>query len=41
MEYYIGTTLMNQPVFWRATDTRGQEIFTPAFIENLGYGYWK
>ncbi len=40
MDYYIGTTLMNQPVFWRAVDTRGQEIPTPAFIQSLEYGYW-
>ena len=41
MEYYVGTTLMNQPVFWRAEDTRGQEIPTPAYIDSLDYGYWQ
>ena len=41
MEYYIGTTLMNQPAFWRAVDTKGKEIDTPKYIESLDYGYWK
>ena len=41
MEYYVGTTLMNQPIFWRATDTWGQEIPTPAYIDGLDYGYWQ
>lgn len=41
MQYYIGTTLMNQPVFWRAVDTRGQEIHTPAYIMSLSYAYWE
>ena len=41
MEYYIGTTLMNQPSFWRAVDTRDSQIDTPQYIESLDYSYWK
>ena len=41
MEYYIGTTLMNTPVFLRAVDTQNKEINIPNFIDDLGYGYWK
>lgn len=40
MEYYIGTKLMNSPMFWRATDTVGQDIATPSFIHSLEYDYW-
>lgn len=40
MEYYIGTTLMNQPSFYRAVDTRGKVIFVPEFIDSLEYNYW-
>ena len=41
MEYYIGTHLMNQPIFWRAVDTKGKEIFIPNCIDSLEYNYWK
>ena len=41
MEYYIGTTLMNQPSFWRAIDTKGYEIDTPKYIDSLDYNFWK
>lgn len=41
MDYYIRTTLMNQPLFWRAADTRGREIPTPAYIDSLEYGFWE
>lgn len=40
MEHYEGTDLMNPPSFWRAVDTKGQEIDTPDYIESLGYLYW-
>ena len=41
MEYYIGDTLMNQPSFWRAIDTKGKKIDTPKYIESLDYNYWE
>lgn len=41
MVYYVGTVLMNQPDFWRAVDTKGNNIDTPKYIEPLGYNYWK
>ena len=33
--------MMDQPFIYRATDTVGQDIATPSFIESLGYDYWK
>ena len=33
--------VMNQPDFFRAIDTLGQDIATPDFIEDLGYDFWK
>lgn len=33
--------IMNQPDFFRAIDTVGQNIDTPDFIEDLGYDVWK
>ena len=41
MIYYVGTTLMNHPDFWRAVDTKSSEIDTPKYIESLDYSYWK
>lgn len=41
MEYYIGTTLMNQPSFYRAIDTKNKNITIPKFINDLDYYYWK
>lgn len=41
MIYYIGTTEMNQPDFWRAVDTKGKKIDTPNYIDSLDYNYWK
>ena len=41
MEYYIGTTLMNQPVFYRAVDTNGVDIDVPKYILSLDYNYWR
>lgn len=32
---------MNQPVFYRALDTREKKIATPGYIESLDYPYWK
>ena len=33
--------VMNQPDFFRAIDTVGQEIATPKYIDDLGYDFWK
>lgn len=41
MEYYIGTTLMNQPTFFRAIDTKGKNINIPKIISDTDYNYWK
>ena len=32
---------MDQPVFYRALDTRGKKIDTPQYIESLDYSFWK
>lgn len=32
---------MDQPIFYRATDTRGRDVDTPRFIESLEYGFWE
>ena len=40
MVYYIGTTLMNEPDFFRAIDTNNKNINIPSFIDNEDYGYW-
>ena len=32
--------IMDQPDFFRATDTQGKEIDTPRFIDSLGYAFW-
>ena len=40
MEYYIGTDLMNQPSFYRAIDTKGEDIIIPNCISSLNYSYW-
>ena len=41
MDYYIGDSLMNQPYFWRAADTKGKEIDIPKYIDSLEYAYWE
>lgn len=41
MDRSSGNVMMEQPLFWRALDTRGEDIAVPAFIEDLGYGYWQ
>ncbi len=40
MVYYIGTTLMNQPDFFRAIDTKGIDINIPRYIDKLDGNYW-
>jgi|GEM_PF-1047069 len=32
---------MEQPVFYRATDTQREHIATPEFIDSLDYAYWE
>lgn len=32
---------MEQAVFYRAIDTKGQEIVTPKYIDSLNYDVWK
>ena len=32
---------MDQPIFYRAVDTRGRDIDTPRFIDSLDYEFWK
>ena len=41
MEYYTKSYLMNQPIFYRAIDTKGKEIDIPKYIRSLDYDYWK
>ena len=41
MEKTDGFVLMDQPIFWRAVDTRGKDIYTPDFIYSLDYDLWK
>jgi hypothetical protein len=40
MEYYIGTTLMNPKMFYRAMDTKGKDINIPNYIDTQDYNYW-
>lgn len=32
---------MDQPIFYRAIDTRGQDVKTPRFIQSLEYAFWE
>ena len=32
---------MDQPVFYRALDSKGKKIPTPQYIESLDYSFWK
>lgn len=41
MMHYVATTLMNQPNFLRAVDTKDKNIKTPDFINDLEYNFWK
>lgn len=40
MVYYIGESLMNQPDFYRALDTKDKNIEIPNFIDKEDYEYW-
>ncbi len=40
MEYYV-SGIMEQPMFLRATDTAGEEIPNPGYIDSLEYKYWE
>ena len=40
MVYYIGESLMNQPDFYRALDTKDKNIEMPNFIDKEDYEYW-
>jgi len=41
MDRYSGKTIMEQPSFWRAVDTRGKDIPVPEYIDSLGYAFWE
>lgn len=41
MAYYVGTTEMNPPTFYRAIDTKNTNVETPKIIESLNYDFWK
>lgn len=41
METYIGESVMEQPSFWRAADTKGSSVPMPDYIEPLEYNFWK
>jgi len=32
--------VMEEPQFWRATDTMGESVYTPSFIKSLDYEEW-
>ena len=40
MQDSAGSKWMDQPLFWRAVDTRGAEIATPSYINPPTEGYW-
>ncbi|MDE5777077.1 MAG: hypothetical protein K2I10_00995 [Lachnospiraceae bacterium] len=40
MDYYVGQSIMEQPIFWRAIDTKGKDVNTPKYIESQEYSYW-
>ena len=40
MVYYINSSLMNQPDFYRAMDTKNKTIKTPKYIGSLDYSFW-
>ena len=40
MVYYVDSEIMNQTSFFRALDTKGEEIETPSFIGDYGDNYW-
>jgi len=40
MDFDDSVKLMNQPTFFRAIDTSGQDIERPDYIDPLGYEFW-
>ena len=38
--HYIASQEMNQPSFWRALDTKGEDINTPSMITSFEDKYW-
>jgi len=38
---FNATGIMEEPYFFRATDTQGKDIFIPKFIDSFRYSYWK
>ena len=40
MDFDATIELMNQPSFFRATDTKGKDIEIPDYICSLGYDFW-
>lgn len=40
IEYDDTVKLMNQPTFYRATDTKGKAINVPDYIDSLSYEFW-
>ena len=41
MDFDDTVKLMDQPVFFRAADTKGKSIAIPDYIEPLGYAFWE
>jgi len=41
LERFETQGVMSQPDFFRAIDTVGQDINTPAYIDDLGYHFWE
>ena len=39
LQKYVGG-FMEQPMLYRAIDTKGKEIYTPPYIESLDYDVW-
>lgn len=39
MNYYVAGEMV-QPDFFRAIDTASQDIYTPEYIDSLGYEFW-
>ena len=40
MDYDDSVNLMNQPVFFRATDTKGKTMDIPDYIDSFDYEFW-
>ena len=41
MSFYIVSNFMNPHIFYRAIDTKGEDISIPSYIHSLDYNYWK